>query len=162
MSAPARMAGPSLAASQVLGDTPGTPGTSVHVLHGTAIRPGSAVQLCKVCGERFTGSEAGDLHRVVSEVYSIERNGRVLSVGNERRRCLSVAEMVGKGMARNARGEWQRGAAGRRTVPTSRPWDTSARMAVPSLTDSQAVAGTPLTPEPCEAVTHETAIRGAA
>lgn len=162
MIAPARMAGPSLAASRASGDTPGTPGASVHILDGTAIRPGSTVQLCTVCGERFTGSEAGDLHRVVSEVYSIERNGRTLSVGNERRRCLSVGEMLGKGMARNARGEWQRGPAGRRTVPASRPWDASARMAGLNLTVSQGLAGTRVALRASGGVPDETAMRGAA
>ncbi len=156
------MAVPFLTASQVLGGTPGTPGASVRILDGTAIRPGSTVQLCKVCGERFTGSEAGDLHRVVSEVYSIERNGRTLSVGNERRRCLSVAEMLGKGMARNARGEWQRGTAGRRGVPTSRPWDASARMAGRNLTASQGLAGIRVAPGHAGASLTEPAMRGAA
>ncbi len=33
--------------------------------------------------------------------------------GNQRRRCLTTEEMTAKGMARNSRGHWQRGKAGR-------------------------------------------------
>lgn len=82
-----------------------------------ALGIGTAIQRCPLCGETFTGTEAGNMHRVLVETYDVVRlrDLRTLSVANERRRCLSVEEMAAKGMARNRLGHWQRGNAGRRT-----------------------------------------------
>ena len=49
---------------------------------------------CPACGDLFNSSHAFDLHRAGD--YSA-------------RRCLSVSEMEGKGMARNASGFWTSG-----------------------------------------------------
>ena len=45
------------------------------------------------CGENFNSTSAFDKHRVWAE-------GKVL------RRCMTVEEMLGKGMAKNATGYW--------------------------------------------------------
>ena len=62
---------------------------------------------CCPCGETFSGTTAGDLHRT---------GDHAVSVGPDRRRCLSVDEMLEKGMTYrvNAHGTriWSRGGAG--------------------------------------------------
>lgn len=61
---------------------------------------GSKAEHCTVCHETFGGTVAGDAHRVGAyETYS--------------RRCLTVGEMLGKGMARNDRGVWSQPGAAR-------------------------------------------------
>lgn len=55
------------------------------------------IEHCAGCHETFTGTSAGDKHRV---------GDHSVSFGPDRRRCLTVAEMLAKGMARNKRGHW--------------------------------------------------------
>lgn len=52
---------------------------------------------CTRCCQTFTGQSAGDLHRT---------GDHAVSVGPNRRRCLTVEEMEERGMARNGRGHW--------------------------------------------------------
>ncbi len=59
---------------------------------------------CPACCETFNSQLPGDMHRVG---YSWE------SQGPDRRRCLSVEEMLARGMAKNSRGLW-----------VSKLWDT--------------------------------------
>lgn len=49
------------------------------------------------CHQTFTGATAGDMHRT---------GKHHVSLGPDRRRCLTEAEMLAKGMARNGRGIW--------------------------------------------------------
>lgn len=60
---------------------------------------GGKIEHCTVssCHQSFTGTTAGDMHRV---------GDHALSTGPNRRRCLSETEMLAKGMAQNARGIW--------------------------------------------------------
>lgn len=106
--------------------------TSEAVRRTPAARVTGSGQLCRVCGEAFTSTEAGDLHRIVVDTHDVVRAGRVLSISNERRRCLTVAEMIDKGMTRDARGLWQRGNANRKTVRG--PWMGPGRAACSDLT----------------------------
>ncbi|HET6914503.1 MAG TPA: hypothetical protein VFH56_00285 [Acidimicrobiales bacterium] len=68
---------------------------------------GAHMEHCCPCGETFSGATAGDLHRT---------GDHAVSVGPDRRRCLSVDEMLEKGMTYrvNAHGTriWSRGGAG--------------------------------------------------
>ena len=88
---------------------------------------GSKVELCPVCDEAFTGTRAGDMHRVIDHKYTLARRGRdvvhvmhghVVPDGykaipgiNERRRCLSRDEMVARGMRLTDAGTWSSGGA---------------------------------------------------
>lgn len=56
---------------------------------------------CAVCCESFTGTEAGDMHRVG------DHNDRD-PLSPDRRRCLTPAEMRTSGLGQNDRGHWQR------------------------------------------------------
>ncbi len=53
--------------------------------------------LCRTCGERFNSSAAFDAHRTGSFDLYAPHYGR---------RCLTVSEMVSKGMAKNPKGFW--------------------------------------------------------
>ena len=64
---------------------------------------GHRIEHCTACCHTFTGTTAGDLHRV---------GDHAVSVGPNRRRCLTVEEMEARGMARNSKGHWM-SAAGR-------------------------------------------------
>ena len=55
---------------------------------------------CAYCHETFTGTTAGDMHRV-------GKHG--VTAGPDRRRCLTLEEMLGKGMTTDARGYWTTG-----------------------------------------------------
>jgi hypothetical protein len=55
---------------------------------------------CTVCHQTFSGTTAGDRHRV---------GDHAVFVGPDRRRCLSADEMRAKGMEQNARGVWTNG-----------------------------------------------------
>ena len=55
---------------------------------------------CTVCHETFNGTCAGDMHRV-------GQHG--VKEGPDRRRCLTVDEMLTKGMTRNHHGYWTQG-----------------------------------------------------
>ena len=57
-----------------------------------------AQETCPACWEVFSGTSAGDMHRV---------GKHHIFAGPERRRCLSVAEMEARGMARDKRGVWR-------------------------------------------------------
>lgn len=61
---------------------------------------GRKLEHCPVCHKTFTGTTAGDMHRV-------GRHG--VTDGPGRRRCLTPAEMLGKGMTRNSKGRWTTG-----------------------------------------------------
>lgn len=69
---------------------------------------GKRIEHCASCHETFTGTSAGDKHRV---------GDHAISVGPNRRRCLTVAEMAKKGLWRTSRGYW---AAGRPFTPERR------------------------------------------
>lgn len=55
---------------------------------------------CACCHETFTGTTAGDMHRV-------GKHG--VTAGPDRRRCLTPVEMLDKGMTTDARGYWMTG-----------------------------------------------------
>ena len=128
-------------------------------------------QRCKVCGEIFTATESGDLHRVIAETYDLVRDARggivrrhpgerqpgdaVQSLGNQRRRCLSAAEMVAAGMGRDSRGFWRR----------DRPGRQSPSHWLAGVAEAEGLAGETLgtgTPEGREALESLTAIPSAA
>lgn len=61
---------------------------------------GLRIEHCPECHETFSGTTAGDRHRVGDHnTWS----------GPERRRCLTADEMRAKGMEQNARGAWGNG-----------------------------------------------------
>lgn len=57
---------------------------------------GYRTEHCAVCHETFTGTAAGDMHRIGGTAKHPEP-----------RRCLTEAEMLDRGMARNKRGVWK-------------------------------------------------------
>ena len=61
---------------------------------------GLRIEHCMACHQSFTGTTAGDRHRV---------GDHNTYVGPDRRRCLTPDEMREKGMAQNARGVWGNG-----------------------------------------------------
>lgn len=61
---------------------------------------GLRIEHCTACHQTFTGTTSGDRHRVGK--HEVDH-------GPERRRCLTVAEMVEKGLERNERGQWTNG-----------------------------------------------------
>ena len=71
---------------------------------------GLRLEHCTVCHQTFTGTSAGDAHRVGAH--------------GPARRCLTVDEMTAAGMTQNARGYWQRGAKGVKdpSKVRSNPW----------------------------------------
>ena len=114
----------------------------------------SRIERCRLCGERFSTTTAGDMHRAISGTYNlIRRKGstvveriasgepvptgaRVLSRGNQIRRCRGVVELIYLGMRQTVRGVWTAG-----TASGSRPpWDGSAQ---PPVSTSGGLAGRP-------------------
>lgn len=81
---------------------------------------GHRIEHCPSCHETFTGTSAGDRHRV---------GDHALSKGPKRRRCLSVEEMSERGMTKNARGQWGNGGE----MP--RFWDAQAAQERPEGAD---------------------------
>ena len=92
----------------------------------TAKYTGAKMELCPVCDEVFNNTRAADKHRVIDFVYTLVRyNGKVirvipeqdelpkgakvLSIGNERRRCLSPFEMKRIGMNQEKNLAWNSG-----------------------------------------------------
>lgn len=61
---------------------------------------GLRMEHCTVCHLTFSGTTAGDKHRV---------GDHAVFVGPDRRRCLTVEEMWAKGMTQNKRGVWTNG-----------------------------------------------------
>lgn len=61
---------------------------------------GLRIEHCTVCHQTFTGATSGDMHRT---------GDHAINEGPDRRRCLTVDEMVEKGMAQNDRGVWTTG-----------------------------------------------------
>lgn len=61
---------------------------------------GHRIEHCTECHETFTGTGAGDKHRV---------GEHAIHVRPDRRRCLSPVEMTARGMTKNARGRWTLG-----------------------------------------------------
>lgn len=60
-------------------------------------QPTGKQELCPSCGHLFTGTTAGDMHRV----------GKFhILAGPSRRRCLSEAEMLSRGMSQDIHGVW--------------------------------------------------------
>jgi hypothetical protein len=55
---------------------------------------------CTACHETFSGTTAGDRHRV---------GEHSIPIGPNRRRCLTPDEMRDKGMSQNVRGVWGNG-----------------------------------------------------
>jgi hypothetical protein len=70
---------------------------------------GFRAEHCKVCHETFTGSRAGDMHRV---------GDHDIRTGPGRRRCRTTAEMLERKMTRNLQGVWTSGG--------ENPWKASA------------------------------------
>lgn len=58
---------------------------------------GHRMEHCTGCCQTFTGQSAGDMHRT---------GDHAVSVGPNRRRCLTVEEMEERGMAQNGKGHW--------------------------------------------------------
>ena len=77
----------------------------VTCYHCSATWGGTRTQHCSApgCHETFTGTTSGDMHRV-GEHHT--------SVGPNRRRCLTPAEMIDLGMGRNRFGYWMSPAEG--------------------------------------------------
>ena len=61
---------------------------------------GLRIEHCPSCHQTFTGSTAGDMHRV---------GDHAVFEGPDRRRCLTADEMTEKGMTQNDRGVWTTG-----------------------------------------------------
>lgn len=61
---------------------------------------GLRIEHCAACHETFTGTSSGDRHRA---------GDHAISLGPDRRRCLTPEEMRAKGMTQNARGQWTNG-----------------------------------------------------
>jgi hypothetical protein len=67
---------------------------------------------CSACSAIFTCVSAFDMHRVGSfgePIYTASRSGKSRQVSGHTphtRRCLTEAEMLAKGMARNDKGWW--------------------------------------------------------
>ena len=72
---------------------------------------------CPACHNTFTGTTAGDMHRVGP---------------GHARRCLTEAEMLDKGMGIDGRGRWK---------SSDEPWDTARRLAGSNLSASQPEPG---------------------
>ena len=76
---------------------------------------------CSACGAIFTCVSAFDRHQVGSfgkPIYATSRSGKSrLVIGHTppERRCLTEAEMLARGMARNAKGWWM-------TRPSATHW----------------------------------------
>lgn len=58
---------------------------------------GHRIEHCPACHQTFTGTSAGDKHRV---------GDHAVSRGPNRRRCLTPDEMRARGMGQNGRGQW--------------------------------------------------------
>jgi len=69
---------------------------------------GLRIEHCTICHETFTGTSAGDAHRVPTETRTTA-NGRQVRA-TWRSRCLTPDEMTAAGMRRNDRGQWSTGA----------------------------------------------------
>lgn len=61
---------------------------------------GLRAEHCTECHQTFTGTSAGDRHRI---------GDHAVVAGPTRRRCLTGDEMRSKGMTQNARGVWTNG-----------------------------------------------------
>lgn len=61
---------------------------------------GLRMEHCTECHETFSGSSAGDRHRV---------GDHAVFAGPDRRRCLTADEMRARGMEQNRRGVWTTG-----------------------------------------------------
>lgn len=61
---------------------------------------GLRIEHCDACHQTFSGTTAGDRHRV---------GDHAVSIGPGRRRCLTADEIRGKGMEQNDRGVWTNG-----------------------------------------------------
>ncbi len=75
---------------------------------------GSRAEHCAACCQTFSGTTAGDAHRVGKhDVFT----------GPDRRRCLTTDEMTERGMVRNKRGLWSMGGTSpwADTTPTRSP-----------------------------------------
>lgn len=70
---------------------------------------GLRIEHCPSCHETFTGTTSGDMHRT---------GKHHISVGPDRRRCLTVEEMRAKGMKQNQHGYWTSGGVS--------PWSAKA------------------------------------
>ncbi len=65
-----------------------------------AVWTGLRIEHCTECHETFTGTTAGDRHRV---------GDHAIFTGPKRRRCLTPEEMRERGMTQNKRGQWTNG-----------------------------------------------------
>lgn len=73
---------------------------------------GKRIEHCTVCHESFTGTTAGDRHRVGDhDVWD----------GPNRRRCLSAEEMITRGLRCNALGLWSTGSGTWYGSPAAEP-----------------------------------------
>ena len=86
---------------------------------------GSKVELCPVCDEAFTGTRAGDMHRVIDYKYTLARRGRrvvhvmpgqavpdgykAIPGVNEHLLCLTPDDMLARGMRLTDAGAWSSG-----------------------------------------------------
>ena len=59
------------------------------------------LNLCRACGQDFSGLETFDRHRVGKHAYLWS------PAREDGRRCLDSAEMGALGWTRNARGQWR-------------------------------------------------------
>lgn len=89
---------------------------------------GSKAEHCPVCCETFTGTKAGDRHRVGDH-------------NDGTRRCLTAVEMLGAGLVQNDREFWQVDQKGREHPRARRTEPQSAEQPVQVLRDTPAESG---------------------
>ena len=77
---------------------------SILALQLPGRREMNGICTCEACGERFLSLTAFDLHRT----------GKFSGMSGRKhtRRCLSVAEMIRRGMRQRAEGSWTTGRVG--------------------------------------------------
>jgi hypothetical protein len=64
------------------------------------------LNLCRSCGCDFASVSAFDRHRAGSYVYTFAEGLELVPSRDDGRRCLDDDEMLGVGMAPDARGRW--------------------------------------------------------
>lgn len=74
--------------------------------------------LCSVCGERFGGLTAFDLHRSGKYPVANEKHPVPVGVASTMRRCLSAREMIEIGLRRDGKGKWCRSFGNAKTLRT--------------------------------------------
>ncbi len=64
--------------------------------------------VCAVCGEKFGGITAFDMHRVGKFPVANPRHPVPVGEAAKQRRCLTAREMMEAGLRRDGKGKWCR------------------------------------------------------